>query len=147
MKYLASIKEDLKKKTRYSTYAFVSIWKMIFFIGSTVFIFYIKGGSVSTLFTLLPQVFQPHKITVSEVKTNFLNMSLFFLNNSQVKQQAGTLPDLQDITFSGDTRDVDAANHAAIYVLLIHVFSAYLCYVFGKYTNSLSFFFKTHYLF
>jgi len=49
----------------------------------------------------------------------------------QVKQQAGTLPDLQDITLSGDTRDIDAENHAAIYVLLIHIFFSWLCYVNG----------------
>lgn len=47
--------------------------------------------------------------------------------------QSGTLPDLQDITLTGDTRDVEASYHTAIYILLIHIHAAYLCYIFGKF--------------
>lgn len=67
MKYLASIKEELKKKTRYSTYFIVSIWKMVFFLACTVFIFFIQGGTAANFFSLMPKAFQPHKIIVSEV--------------------------------------------------------------------------------
>lgn len=115
MKYLGAVKEELVKRTRYSTYAVVSVWKIMFFVGSTVLIIFLKGESVSNFFSLIRPALQAHKITVSEVKL-----------------QSGTLPDLQDLTFSGDTRDVEASHHAAIYILLIHVHAAYLCYVFGE---------------
>lgn len=115
MKFLGSVKEEMVRKTRYSTYAIVSVWKILFFFGSTLLILFLKGESLSNFFSLIIPALQNHKITVSEVKV-----------------QSGTLPDLQDLTFSGDTRDVDASPYAAIYILLIHVHAAYLCYVFGK---------------
>ncbi|EEB10859.1 chitin synthase, putative [Pediculus humanus corporis] len=118
MKYLGSIKEELVKKARYSTYAVISVWKILFFFGSTVLLIFMKGENVSNFFKLLIPSLQPHKIMVSE---------------NLVKIQSGTLPDLQDLTLTGDTVDIDASYHAAIYILLIHVQAGYLCYVFGKF--------------
>lgn len=40
MKFLGSVKEEMVRKTRYSTYAVVSIWKILFFFGSTLLILF-----------------------------------------------------------------------------------------------------------
>lgn len=69
--------------------------------------------------------FELHNLAVCKLS----NFTTFFW---QVKVQSGTLPDLQDLTLTGDTREVDASYHAAIYILLIHIHAAYLCYVFGN---------------
>jgi len=70
MRTLAAIKEELKKKTRYSTYTYVSILKMCVFLGSAVFIFFVQGGTTANFFSLLPKSLQNHKIVVSEVSSN-----------------------------------------------------------------------------
>lgn len=67
MKYLGSMKEELVRKTRYSTYMVVSIWKILFFFGSTVLLIFMKGDNVTNFFTLLRPSLQPHNIVVSEV--------------------------------------------------------------------------------
>jgi len=46
-----------------------------------------------------------------------------------------TLPDLSDVTPTGDTVDIDAWYNTAIYVLIIQIAAAYLCYIFGKKTQ------------
>jgi chitin synthase len=43
-----------------------------------------------------------------------------------------TLPDLSDVTPTGDTVDIDAWYNTAIYVLIIQIAAAYLCYIFGR---------------
>jgi chitin synthase len=58
---------------------------------------------------------------------------------SQIKPvlTGATLPDLSDVTPTGDTVDIDAWYNTAIYVLIIQIAAAYLCYIFGK-KNQLS---------
>lgn len=47
--------------------------------------------------------------------------------------RSGTIvPDLSDIVTTGDSIDIDAEYVTAIHILLLHVISAYLCYIFGK---------------
>jgi chitin synthase len=41
------------------------------------------------------------------------------------------LPDLSEVTPTGDTVDIDAWHNTAIYVLIIQIAAAYLCYIFG----------------
>jgi len=43
-----------------------------------------------------------------------------------------TLPDLSEVTPTGDTVDIDAWYNTAIYVVIIQIAAAYLCYIFGK---------------
>lgn len=52
---------------------------------------------------------------------------------NQVTRSGTVLPDLADIGLTGDTIDIDAEYVTVIHVLLLHVVSAYLCYIFGKY--------------
>lgn len=53
----------------------------------------------------------------------------------QVQTQLGgtTIPDLANATLTGDSVEVAAAYKSAFYVLLIQVFAAYFCYIFGKF--------------
>lgn len=43
-----------------------------------------------------------------------------------------SLPDLADVVPTGEVNDIEAQYNTAIYVLLIHIVSAYLCYIFGE---------------
>lgn len=55
---------------------------------------------------------------------------------NQVTRSGTILPDLADIVTTGDSVDIDAEYLTAMHVLLFHVVSAYLCYIFGEYRNS-----------
>ncbi|XP_067001404.2 chitin synthase chs-2 isoform X2 [Anabrus simplex] len=117
-KSLRKIMERLKE-TRYFTYVFISVWKMLCFFCSVLLILQLQEGSVSHLFNLIPKAFSAHKITVSEVKPIMSGTSI--------------IPDLSDAIPVGDREDVDAWHNTAIYVLIIQILSAYLCYIFGKF--------------
>ncbi|XP_067001405.2 chitin synthase chs-2 [Anabrus simplex] len=117
-KSLGKIMERLKK-TRYFTYLFISMWKMLCFFCSVLLILQLQEGSVSHLFSLIPKAFSEHKITVSEVKPIMSGTSI--------------IPDFSDAIPVGDREDVDAWHNTAIYVLIIQILSAYLCYIFGKF--------------
>jgi chitin synthase len=56
---------------------------------------------------------------------------------SQIKPTitGATLPDISDVTPTGDTVDIDAWYNTAIYVLIIQIAAAYLCYIFGMAAN------------
>lgn len=43
------------------------------------------------------------------------------------------VPDLANVTLTGDSVEVAAAYKSAFYVMLIQLFAAYFCYVFGKF--------------
>lgn len=57
---------------------------------------------------------------------------VFMIQVNQVTRSGTILPDLADIVTTGDSVDIDAEYVTAIHVLLVHVISAYLCYIFGK---------------
>lgn len=61
---------------------------------------------------------------------NYVNKFIF-----QVQIQLGgtLIPDLANATLTGDSVEVAAVHKSAFYVLLIQVFAAYLCYIFGKF--------------
>lgn len=52
----------------------------------------------------------------------------------QIKPSFGgtSLPDLADVVPTGEVIDIEAQYNTALYVLLIHIVAAYLCYIFGK---------------
>lgn len=59
-------------------------------------------------------------------------MFFFCIQVNQITRSGTVLPDLADIVTTGDTIDIDAEYVTAVHVLLLHVVSAYLCYIFGK---------------
>jgi hypothetical protein len=76
---------------------------------------------------------QPSRLKLEICSKIFIS---FFFQIKPVLTGA-TLPDLADITPTGDTVDIDAWYNTAIYVLIIQIAAAYLCYIFGK-KNQLS---------
>lgn len=51
----------------------------------------------------------------------------------QVSLGGTVIPDLANVTLTGDSVEVAAAYKSAFYVMLIQLFAAYFCYVFGKF--------------
>ncbi|XP_045760492.1 chitin synthase chs-2 isoform X2 [Maniola jurtina] len=117
IKSLARIKEELNH-TRYFTYRFMSVWKIILFLICILMSIWMDGDDPAMFFQLFKPGFGPHNIVVEEVQI----------------QLGGTLiPDLANATLTGDSVEVAAVHKSAFYVLLIQVFAAYLCYIFGKF--------------
>ncbi|XP_059614740.1 chitin synthase chs-2 [Phlebotomus argentipes] len=112
---LGRIKEELRM-TRYFSYLFLSIWKVLAFFCSVLLIWWIQGENVANFFSLFGTGFGPHKIIVEEV-----------VSVSQA------LPDLLNAGQIGDTIEVDASYNTVIYLIVIQVLAAYFCYVFGKF--------------
>lgn len=111
------MKKDIRL-TRYFTYMWVSVWKIVAFFISTLLILYAKGEDVGHLFTMLSSAFGEHKLTVTPYKS----------------ATSGTSPDLTEILIAGGdaTETINADFSTPIYVLLLQVFGAYFAYVFGK---------------
>ncbi|XP_015608863.1 chitin synthase chs-2 isoform X1 [Cephus cinctus] len=114
---LGKVKKELKL-TRYFTYMFMSAWKIVAFLISTIVILHTKGENVGHLFSMFGSAFGDHKITVTAVQPGSLS---------------GTMPDLSDILRNGETETVTAEFNTPIYVLLLQIFGAYFAYIFGKF--------------
>lgn len=112
---LGRIKEEMHN-TRYFCHMFLSIWKILLFFCVTLLIYWANGEEPSNLFSLYGDAFGPHKIIVYELPAGL----------------GGVLPDTLE-SANIDTVDVDAAYNTVVYVLLLQVFGAYLCYIFGKF--------------
>lgn len=113
---LGRVKKELRL-TRYFTYMFISVWKILAFFISTALILYMKGDTVGHLFTMLSSAFGSHKIPVSEIR---------FDSSSRIT-------DIADVVEIGEKRFVQADPTTPIYVLLLQIFGAYFAYIFGKF--------------
>ncbi|XP_076648764.1 hyaluronan synthase-like protein kkv isoform X1 [Halictus rubicundus] len=113
---LCRVKKELRL-TRYFTYMFISVWKVLAFFISTALILYMKGDTVGHLFTMLSSAFGSHKIPVSEVRRDSSNV----------------ITDIADIVEIGEKIFVPADSTTPIYVLLLQIFGAYFAYIFGKF--------------
>lgn len=108
-------KEELRT-TRYFNCIFFSLWKIILFFCSLVIILWFQGDYPMNLFNLFGDAFGPHKIIVEEVSVGL----------------SASLPDVIQ-TQIGDTVEMDADYYTVVYVLLIQIGAAYLCYIFAKF--------------
>lgn len=63
---LGRCKEDMRK-TRYFSYIFLSLWKILLFFCSLIGILWFKDEYPMNLFHLFGDAFGPHKITIQEV--------------------------------------------------------------------------------
>lgn len=71
MKRLGRMKENMKH-TRYFSYIFISIWKLVVFFGSVLFIIWAKGEDVGNFFMMFNSGFGAHKIIIEEVVSSIL---------------------------------------------------------------------------
>lgn len=67
MKSLARVKEELSN-TRYFTYRFMSIWKIVVFLMCILFSIWTDGDDPAMFFQLFNAGFGPHNIVVEEVR-------------------------------------------------------------------------------
>lgn len=67
MKSLARVKEELSN-TRYFTYRFMSIWKIVVFLMCILFSIWTDGDDPAMFFQLFNTGFGPHNIVVEEVR-------------------------------------------------------------------------------
>ena len=65
--YLQNIKYRMAK-TRYVTYAFVSLWKILLFFGMMVLLSYFRLDDLNSLFRDINPSFSNHTLIVNEVK-------------------------------------------------------------------------------
>ncbi|XP_037075045.1 chitin synthase chs-2-like isoform X2 [Pollicipes pollicipes] len=117
IQYLGTIKEKMKK-TRYWTYLFVSLWKVMVFFACMVLFMYLRLDDVNDLFSKFTDSFDEHKLFVNETSSAPI---------SAVTDTANF-----DRRFA-DTKTIFSDSSAAIYVCFIQIFSAYLAYIFGKF--------------
>ncbi|XP_072936717.1 chitin synthase chs-2 isoform X2 [Epargyreus clarus] len=117
IKSLGRLKDELNF-TRYYTYRFISIWKCLLFMMCILFSIWMDGDEPSMFFQLFNPGFGPHNIVVEEI---------------QIQLGGTMIPDLVNATLTGDSVEVAAVHKSAFYVMLIQIFAAYFCYIFGKF--------------
>ncbi|CAO1401711.1 unnamed protein product [Diamesa hyperborea] len=113
---LGRIKEELKT-TRYFSYIFLSLWKILIFCCAVMVIIWYEGDDPTSLFGLFSKGFGPHKIIVEELSSSL----------------GKSLPDIIDASQIGDFVEIDASHTTVVYVIIIQIFAAYFCYIFGKF--------------
>nr|AOE23678.1 chitin synthase A [Phthorimaea operculella] len=103
--------------SRYYIHRFMSAWKILLFLVCILMCIWMDGDEPVMFFKLFNAGFGPHNIVVEEVQLTV----------------GGTLPDLANVTLTGDSVEVAAVYKSAFYVMLIQLFAAYFCYIFGKF--------------
>ncbi|XP_050306086.1 chitin synthase chs-2 isoform X1 [Anthonomus grandis grandis] len=117
IKKIGKMRESFDK-TRYFTYMFVSIWKMLIFFLTILVVLLIREGETAFFFTEFSESFNVHPITVIEIKPVL----------------GGTvLPDISEIIPTGDDTVIQSNDWSPIYVMLINIIASYLAYIFGKF--------------
>ncbi|XP_076168647.1 hyaluronan synthase-like protein kkv [Ptiloglossa arizonensis] len=113
---LGRVKKELRL-TRYFTYIFMSVWKIIAFFISTLLILYVKGETVGHLFSMLSSAFGKHDIMVSAVSSD----------------TTSRITDITNVFEIDDKIPIPASVTTPIYILLLQIFGAYFTYIFGKF--------------
>ncbi|KAK1135613.1 hypothetical protein K0M31_000202 [Melipona bicolor] len=113
---LGRVKKEMRL-TRYFTYMFIPLWKIVAFIICSILILHVKGQTVGHLFSMFSDAFGSHDILVSAVRFDATDR----------------ITDIADILEVGNKEVVSASTDTPIYVLLLQIFGAYFMYVFGKF--------------
>lgn len=116
VKHLGKIKEKLKS-TRYFTYIFLSVWKVLVFFCSMLVVEYLTYGKIDNIFTMFQPGFGHHKINLTEVTTNRFGAL-------DIAGTSARLPEIEQIPAWPNTQ---------IYVLIIQAFASALSFLFGKF--------------
>lgn len=133
VKELGRLKDRLKK-TRYFTYAFVSVWKMVLFLSCMLLFLHLNGTHVLDLFSRVGEAVGPHNINVTE--THHGGGGGGGRGGHALGGGGGFgagLPDVPGAQLLPDVVNVRSESTTPMYVLLIHVSSAWFAYVFGKF--------------
>ncbi|XP_022241118.1 uncharacterized protein LOC106458718 [Limulus polyphemus] len=117
IKKLSKVKDDLRR-SRYFTYLFISIWKIIIIFCSMLALLSLTMEHTAQVFRLFKQSFQSHMITVHQIRKSVLDSNF---------------PDLPTASPLDEEIVIDSFEMTPIYVALIQVSASLLCYVFGKF--------------
>ncbi|XP_071550893.1 chitin synthase chs-2 isoform X4 [Panulirus ornatus] len=116
IKYYGGIKERLWR-TRYFCYIFVSLWKCLVFFTVMLSAMSTRLQEFSTIFELR-KAFSVHSINVTEVRETL---------------PGHTVPDFPTVAPFENTVPIMSSHGTPVYVFLIQVLTAWLCYIFGKF--------------
>lgn len=119
LRYLGGIKENLKS-TRYFSYMFLTVWKVVVFFVSMLCIEWIFVGKVNHLFDYFYTSFGSHPYNVSEIELPGESTSLFSL-------KAGTAYVVTQ------TETLMAWPNTAVSVFCIQVGTTLACFLAGKF--------------
>ncbi|KAK3909060.1 Chitin synthase chs-2 [Frankliniella fusca] len=117
VKTLGRVKERLKR-TRYFTYMFISVWKIMVMFTMMLIVVLFEYGNVAHIFQVLPKALSEHQITIYEVK---------------IPGSSTPVDLLSDLNPTGDVETEQAMYKFALYTCMVQVFAAYICYIFGKF--------------
>lgn len=117
---LGRIKER-QKRSRYFTYAFISIWKIILFFCSTLLFLHLNSINVGLLFSQFTNAFNGHPLNVTQIHHTL--------------SSGGTevLPDIPGAQLLQEHIEVRSHATTPLYVLFIQIISSYLAYIFAKF--------------
>lgn len=113
IQYLAHIKDSLYE-SRYKLYIFIAPYKILLFVTGCVML---SRNGFADFFSHFAAGFGNHTIRIEEVKPIL----------------SDKLPDFSEITSDLFSGDIFANVNAIWWVLLTHVASSYICYIFGKF--------------
>nr|XP_045601820.1 chitin synthase chs-2-like isoform X7 [Procambarus clarkii] len=116
IKYFGGIKERLWR-TRYFSYVFVSLWKCLVFFTVMIISMSTRLQDLSAIFEL-GKAFRVHSINVTEVRETL---------------PGHTVPDFPTVAPLENTLPILSTYGTPVYVFLIQVLTAWLCYIFGKF--------------
>lgn len=116
MKHLGKIKERLKY-TRYFTYIFLSVLRVLTFFGTMLLVEYFTFGKIDNLFTMFQPGFGQHSVNLTEVTTNRFG-------SLDIAGTSARLPEVEQIPAWPNTQ---------IIVLVIQAFASALSFLFGKF--------------
>jgi len=113
---LAKIKDNLHR-SRYFIYIFISCWKILLILVSTIACRFLVDGSVLYIFSQFKSAFSSHKILIVRDRTDLSSLAL------------------TDHNIGIETEWLEMPSNAAapIWGLIIQISASWLCYVFGKF--------------
>ncbi|XP_054721541.1 LOW QUALITY PROTEIN: chitin synthase chs-2-like [Uloborus diversus] len=114
---LSAVKEDLRK-SRYFTYIFLSMWKILVIFCAMFGFLHITMNDATFIYKGFVSSFRSHPIMVQQIKKFIL---------------ANNLPDVPTASPLDDQVSIPSSVMTPIYVLLIQIMASLLCYVFGKF--------------
>jgi chitin synthase len=144
VRYLSDISLQLRR-TRYFTYIFVSIWKITLIFGTMLAVRYMIDGQVRPMFSNFKLAFNQHSILVTKVRSDLNQQSAFqppSLPGGGQTPAGGTGAAASSSAGSGaapmagiddDPIYLTSQPNVVITAILTQIFSAWLCYVFGKF--------------
>nr|AYU70919.1 chitin synthase 2 [Cryptolestes ferrugineus] len=118
IKKLAEFKETFNNG-RYFVLIFVSLWKCVVFLVTTLIIFQIREGNIDFIFDEFNHAFNKHNILVTEIEP-------IIGGNSKIN--------FDDVIATGGKVLIQTNYWTPITVFLINIGCTYICYAFGKFS-------------